>query len=169
MPQEKIERLERRQNKDRERLASIENSLENVTPLVVALVGELKEVTKELHSNQLVMTRFIASHDETARAIIKESEIQEKNRKEAREFQEKMEEGIRRRFDRLEDQVSYNTGKIAAAEPVLVSISGFSQKAVYFSLFLIALTVTGLGVAVDTYSKAPKQTVQQNTQQEIKK
>lgn len=166
MPQEKINQLEIQQNEHRERLASIENSLENVKPLVVALVGELKEVTKELHSNQLVMAKFIASHDETTRLLTKAAENQEKNKEESAKNLVMMEERLKRKFDRLEDQVSYNTGKIAAAEPLLISIGGFSQKAVYFCLFLIALLVTGLGVTVDNYSKTKPAPVQQEVKKE---
>jgi len=115
MQQEKIDQLAKESIEHKERISSLENSLENVKPLV----EELKEVTKVLHNHSIVMAESTASHNETVRML----------------------ERVMKRQDKLEAQSLSNTNEIAAARPAIKTMNDLSKKMMYFGFFMIALSI----------------------------
>lgn len=116
MPQEKIDQLEKQTSEHRERINSIENSLENVKPLV----EELKIVAQGLNAQTIALVKFTASHDETVRAL----------------------ERVTKKQDKIELQIQSNTNEIAAARPAIKTMNELSKKMMYFGIFMLALSVS---------------------------
>lgn len=121
MQQEKIDQLAKESSEHKERINSLENSLENVKPLV----EELKEVVKVLHNHSIVMAESTASHNEVIRVI----------------------DRVMKRQDKLEAQTQANTNEIAAARPAIQTMNDLSKKMMYAGIFLLTLSVGIVGYA----------------------
>ncbi len=115
MQEEKIDQLAKESSEHKERIISLENSLENVKPLVEGL----KDVVIVLHEHAIVMTASTASHNETVRML----------------------ERVMKRQDKLEAQSLANTNEIAAARPAIKTMNDLSKKMMYFGFFMIALSI----------------------------
>lgn len=122
MQQEKIDQLAKESSEHKERINSLENSLENVKPLVVGL----KEVVQVLHEHAIVMTESTASHNEAIRMI----------------------DRIMKRQDKIEDQTKTNTNEIAAARPAIQTMNDLSKKMMYFGFFMVTLSLGVIGFMV---------------------
>jgi len=115
MQQEKINKLEQLTSVHQEKINSLENSLENVKPLVVGL----KEVVTVLHEHSITMAKNTASHNETIRAI----------------------DRVHKRQDKLEALVLANTNELSAARPVIATMMNIGKVVMYFALSLVTMSL----------------------------
>lgn len=115
MQQKKIDQLTKESSEHKERIASIEVSLDNIKPLV----SKLDSVVDSINKLAISLAENTISHNNAVKMA---------------------ERGVRR-MDKLEDQTLNNTNEIAAARPAIKTMNDLSKKMMYFGFFMVALSI----------------------------
>ena len=133
MQPEKLTQLEKQHNDQSIRLTTVENTLDNLRPVV----SELKEVAKELHGLTVTIAKNTVSQDAL------------KTSQDALQVEyEKAERKASLRYDKLEAKVHTITNEVAENRPLLTALKGFHNKIFYAGIFLITLAVAVIGYVV---------------------
>ena len=116
MQQEKIDQLEKQTSEHAKKIDSIENSLENIKPLV----DEIKKVVDAVHELSITLSQNTSSNNETVRTM----------------------DRVMKRQDKQEAQTQANTNELAEARPVIRTMADLSKKMMYFGLFMVTLSIS---------------------------
>lgn len=115
MQQEKIDQLAKESSEHKERITSIEVSLDNIKPLV----SKLDSVVDSINKLAISLAENTISHNNAVSMA---------------------ERGVKR-MDKLENQILSNTNEIAAARPAIKTMNDLSKKMMYFGFFMVALSI----------------------------
>jgi len=116
MQQEKIDQLAKESSEHKERITSIEVSLDNIKPLV----SKLDSVVDSINKLAISLAENTSSHNNAVNMA---------------------ERGVKR-MDKLETQIRENTNEIAAARPAIKTMNDLSKKMMYFGFFMIVLSIS---------------------------
>lgn len=122
MQQEKFDQLAKESSDHKERITSIEVSLDNIKPLV----NKLDRVVDSINKLAISLAENTISHNNAV----------------------KMAERGGKRMDKLESQILSNTNEIAAARPAIKTMNDIGRKMMYLGFFMISLSVAVVAYAI---------------------